>query len=45
MLKDILKVLENDAYTTSKQIATMIGVSAAEVTKTVKQAEKDRTMR
>ena len=42
MLKEILKVLENDAHTTSKQIATMIGVTAAEVTKTVKQAEKDR---
>lgn len=42
MLKDILKVLENDAHTTSKQIATMTGSSAAEVTKTIKQAEKDR---
>ncbi len=42
MLKDILKVLENDAHTTSKQIATMTGVSAAEVNKTIKQAEKDR---
>jgi DNA-binding Lrp family transcriptional regulator len=42
MLKDILKVLENDAHTTSKQIATMTGTSAAEVTKTIKQAEKDR---
>ena len=35
MLKDILRVLENDAHTTSKQIATMTGVSAAEVTKTI----------
>ena len=42
MLKDILKVLENDAHTTTKQIATMTGLSAAEVNKTVKQAEKDR---
>ena len=42
MLKDILRVLENDAHTTSKQIATMTGVSAAEVTKTIKKAEKDR---
>jgi DNA-binding Lrp family transcriptional regulator len=42
MLKDILKVLENDAHTTPKQLATMTGSSAAEVTKTIKQAEKDR---
>ena len=42
MLNDILKVLENDAHTTSKQIATMTGTSAAEVNKTIKQAEKDR---
>lgn len=42
MLKDILKVLENDAHTTARQIATMTGLSAAEVNKTIKQAEKDR---
>ena len=42
MLIDILKVLENDAHTTTKQIATMTGLSTAEVTKTVKRAEKDR---
>jgi DNA-binding Lrp family transcriptional regulator len=42
MLKDILKVLENDAHTTARQIATMMGSSPAEVTKTIKQAEKDR---
>jgi DNA-binding Lrp family transcriptional regulator len=42
MLKDILKVLENDARTTDKQIATMVGVSAAEISKAIKQAEKDR---
>lgn len=42
MLKDVLKVLENDARTTTKQIATMTGTSAAEVTKLIKQAEKDR---
>ncbi len=42
MLKDILKVLENDAHTTAKQIATMTGSPAAEVTRTIKQAEKDR---
>jgi DNA-binding Lrp family transcriptional regulator len=42
MLKDILKILENDARTTSPQIATMTGSSAAEVAALVKQAEKDR---
>jgi DNA-binding Lrp family transcriptional regulator len=42
MLKDVLKVLENDARTTTKQIATMTGEPIAEVTKIIKQAEKDR---
>ncbi len=42
MLKDILKVLENDARTAIKQIATMTGASNAEVSKIIKQAEKDR---
>lgn len=42
MLKDILKILENDARTTTRQIATMTGTNTAEVTKLVKQAEKDR---
>ena len=42
MLKDILRVLENDARITTKQIATMTGTPSAEVTKIIKQAEKDR---
>ena len=42
MLKDILKILENDAHITDKQIATMTGMSADEVAKAIKQAEKDR---
>jgi DNA-binding Lrp family transcriptional regulator len=42
MLKDILKILESDARTTGPQIATMTGLSAAEVTELIKQAEKDR---
>ena len=42
MLKDILKILENDARASEKQIATMVGVSAAEVSKAIKQAEKER---
>jgi DNA-binding Lrp family transcriptional regulator len=44
MLKDILKILENDAHASEKQIATMVGVSAADVTKAIKQAEKDRVI-
>ena len=42
MLKDILKILENDARTTSKQIATMTGTPIAEVNKLIEKAEKDR---
>ena len=44
MLKDILKILENDARTTDKQIATMTGMPAAEVNKAIKQAEKDKVI-
>ena len=44
MLKDVLKILENDARTTTKQISTMTGTSSAEVAKVIKQAEKDRTI-
>ena len=44
MIKDILKILENDARTTTKQISTMTGTSSAEVAKLIKQAEKDRTI-
>jgi DNA-binding Lrp family transcriptional regulator len=42
MLKDVLKILEKDARATDKQIATMVGVSAAEVNKAIKQAEKEK---
>jgi len=42
MIKDILKILEDDARTTTKQISTMTGTPGAEVTKLIKQAEKDR---
>ena len=44
MLNDILKILENDARTTPKQIATMTGIPRAEIAKLIKQAEKDRTI-
>ena len=44
MLKDILKILENDARTSTKQIAAMTGTSSTEVTRLIKQAEKERTI-
>ena len=44
MKKDILKILENDARTTARQISTMTGTSSTEVAKIIKQAEKDRTI-
>jgi DNA-binding Lrp family transcriptional regulator len=42
MENEILKILENDARTTTKQISAMTGTSGAEVSKLIKQAEKDR---
>ena len=44
MIKEILKLLENDARITAKQIATMTGTTTAEINKIIKQAEKDRTI-
>ena len=44
MIKDILKTLENDARTTTKQIAAMTGTPTSEVAKLIKQAEKDQTI-
>ena len=44
MIKDILKILENDAQATTKQIATMTNIPSAEVAKIIKQAEQDRTI-
>ena len=41
MLKEILKILENDARTSTKQISTMTGIPSNKVTKLIKQAEKD----
>jgi DNA-binding Lrp family transcriptional regulator len=41
-MKEILKILEEDARITPKQIAAMTGSTTAEVTKKIKQAEKDR---
>ncbi len=42
MLKEVLKILEDDARTTTKQIATMTGQPVGEIDKLIKQAEKDR---
>jgi DNA-binding Lrp family transcriptional regulator len=44
MIKEILKILEKDARTTAKQIATMTGATADEVTKLIKKAEADHTI-
>ncbi len=44
MLKEILKILQNDARTTTKQISAMTGTPSTEVTRLIKQAEKDRVI-
>lgn len=44
MLKDILKILENDARTPADQIATMTGLPVDEVNKLVEQAGKNRVI-
>jgi DNA-binding Lrp family transcriptional regulator len=44
MLKDILKILENDARTTPRQISAMTGMPQSEVTSLIKQAWQDRTI-
>ncbi len=44
MLKKILKILENDARTSTEKIATMTGIPADEVKKLIKKAEGDRTI-
>ena len=44
MLKEILKILENDARITTRQISTMTGAPGAEVSRLVKQAEEDRVI-
>ena len=43
-MKQIFEALEKDARLTPEQISTMTGVSAAEVEKTIKKAEKDRAI-
>ena len=42
MEKEILKILENDSRTTTKQISAMTGIPGADVNKLIKQAEKEQ---
>jgi len=44
MIQEILKILENDARTTIKQISAMTGTPSAEVARLIKQAEKEGTI-
>ena len=44
MIKDILKILEDDARASIKQMATMTDTTSAEVSKLIKKAEKDGTI-
>lgn len=41
MLKDILKIIENDAHASTHQIATITGLPETEVVQTIKKAEQD----
>lgn len=43
-MEEILKILENDARTDVKQIATMVGSTAVQVAGVMSQAEEDRTI-
>jgi DNA-binding Lrp family transcriptional regulator len=42
MLKEILKVLENDARVSTRQIATITGLPETEVAETIKKAEQNQ---
>jgi DNA-binding Lrp family transcriptional regulator len=42
MIKDILKILESNARSTTKQIAAITNIPSPKVAKLIKQAEKDR---
>ena len=44
MLKEILKILQDDGRATSKQISVMTDIPGVEVSKLIEQAEKDRTI-
>jgi DNA-binding Lrp family transcriptional regulator len=42
MIRKVFEILENDARLTAEQVATMAGVTEAEVKKVVAEAEKER---
>jgi DNA-binding Lrp family transcriptional regulator len=42
MLKDILKLLEQDARTEARQISTITGISETEIAQTIQKAEQDQ---
>ncbi len=44
MLKEILKILEDNACTTTKQLATMTGSSEGEVKSLIKKAEEEKVI-
>ncbi len=44
MIKEILKVLEDDARTSPQQIASMTGLPVEDVSRVINEAEKDRTI-
>ncbi len=43
-MKDIFKILEQNARATPEEIATMTGMAVDDVRKTIARAEKDRTI-
>jgi len=43
-MKEIFKILEEDARLTPQQIATMTGIPVEEVERTIRKAEEDRTI-
>ena len=44
MIKEILKVLEDDARTSPQQISSMTGLPVEDVSRVITEAEKDRTI-
>jgi DNA-binding Lrp family transcriptional regulator len=44
MLKEILKILEDNGRATTKQIATTTGTTSAEAARLIKQAEKEQAI-
>jgi DNA-binding Lrp family transcriptional regulator len=44
MLSEILKILEKDARSTTRQIATITGISEKEVADTIKKAEQEQVI-